>query len=555
MPEKPKKQAIVVIHGMGEQKPMGTLRSFVRTVWRKDPFVAQGNGENEAWIKPDARAGLAELRRITTGENAAGVRSDFYEFYWADLMQGTTWQHLMSWIQGLLLRSPVTVPWDVFMIWITLWLISMGGIVLGLSSIPGIDVLLAEGLCKLAPDTWLCASGKDLIAWLGGIGKNFDPYKVGVLMALATAAMVFLFPWKALGHLRTWLTLPLLVLIAATLYLVVITIAETKASGFVISLLALTLLNRFLVPYFGDVARYVQARPENVERRKAVRDRGAVLLRDLHDCGRYNRIIVVAHSLGTIVAYDLLSLLWTEYGPQKNNPATAEARQAFRDLDAWIIEQGNANQGQLDVEAFQKRQRALAQSLARCPAAHGKPGPSASGLENSDESGSGDVKSKAWLVSDFITLGSPLTHAEFLLAHDKNSLQALIDERVLPSCPPVTEYDGDSDRRSFHYEADGELYPHHAALFAAVRWTNIYDPHNWLGFLIGDPISGRVSPNFGAGIKDVRVRIPKGSLGIPRLFTHTQYWHWRDAWSDGNVPAHITHLRHAVDLLDREKAR
>lgn len=542
MSEKPKKQAIVVIHGMGEQKPMGTLRSFVRTVWRKDPSVAQGNGENEAWIKPDARAGLAELRRITTGANASGVRSDFYEFYWADLMQGTTWQHLMSWIQGLLLRSPVTVPWDVFMIWITLWLISVGGIVLGLSSIPEIDTLLVKGLCKLAPDTWLCASGKSLIAWLGGIGKGFEPYKLGVLMALATAAMVFLFPWRALGHLRTWLTLPLLALIAATLYLVVLALADTNASGFVVSVLALTLLNQFLVPYFGDVARYVQARPENVERRKAVRDRGAALLRNLHDCDGYDRIIVVAHSLGTIVAYDLLSLLWTEYGPRKDNPASAEATQAFWELDAWLAEQ-DAKQEPLDVDAFQKRQRALSRTLANCRASQEEAG-----------SGPGDGKHRTWLVSDFVTLGSPLTHAEFLLAHEKNGLRELVEERVLPSCPPVTEYDGDRGLESFHYESDGNSYPHHAALFAAVRWTNIHDPHNWFGFLIGDPISGPVSVNFGAGIKDIKVRIPKGSLGIPRLFTHTQYWHWRDEWNKDNVPAHITHLRHAVDLLDREKA-
>jgi hypothetical protein len=27
------KQAVVVIHGMGEQRPMDTLRGFVRTVW------------------------------------------------------------------------------------------------------------------------------------------------------------------------------------------------------------------------------------------------------------------------------------------------------------------------------------------------------------------------------------------------------------------------------------------------------------------------------------------------------------------------------------------
>ena len=31
-----KKIAVVVIHGMGEQKPMQTLRGFVESVWQHD---------------------------------------------------------------------------------------------------------------------------------------------------------------------------------------------------------------------------------------------------------------------------------------------------------------------------------------------------------------------------------------------------------------------------------------------------------------------------------------------------------------------------------------
>ena len=49
----------------------------------------------EVWSKPDARTGSLELRRITTRESIAsapefpaGVRTDFYELYWADLTAG-----------------------------------------------------------------------------------------------------------------------------------------------------------------------------------------------------------------------------------------------------------------------------------------------------------------------------------------------------------------------------------------------------------------------------------------------------------------------------------
>jgi hypothetical protein len=70
-------------------------------------------------------------------------------------------------------------------------------------------------------------------------------------------------------------------------------------------------LMQYLVsPYVGDVARYVRADPRNIAMRAAIRDRGLKLLKDLHDRQSYQRIIFVAHSLGTVIAYDLISLLW-----------------------------------------------------------------------------------------------------------------------------------------------------------------------------------------------------------------------------------------------------
>ncbi|TIU02821.1 MAG: hypothetical protein E5W40_25420, partial [Mesorhizobium sp.] len=30
-------QAVVIVHGMGEQQPMSTLREFVQAVWSHDP--------------------------------------------------------------------------------------------------------------------------------------------------------------------------------------------------------------------------------------------------------------------------------------------------------------------------------------------------------------------------------------------------------------------------------------------------------------------------------------------------------------------------------------
>src|ERR1700680_4251584 len=96
-------QAVVVIHGMGEQIPLDTIKAFVDAVWQKDDVITATDlpDPTEVWRKPDARTGSLEVRRITTRESIAcapefpaGARTDFYELYWADLTGGATWDSL-----------------------------------------------------------------------------------------------------------------------------------------------------------------------------------------------------------------------------------------------------------------------------------------------------------------------------------------------------------------------------------------------------------------------------------------------------------------------------
>lgn len=123
------KQAVVVIHGMGEQRPMDTLRSFVRTMWEQDPEIARGDkiDRAEVWSRLDGRTGSLELRRITTraskpgGTYQRGARTDFYELYRADLTAGSTWEQFTGWIRYLLFRRWKNVPDDVRSAWIALW--------------------------------------------------------------------------------------------------------------------------------------------------------------------------------------------------------------------------------------------------------------------------------------------------------------------------------------------------------------------------------------------------------------------------------------------------
>ena len=135
-----------------------------------------------------------------------------------------------------------------------------------------------------------------------------------------------------------------------------------------------------------------------------------------------------------------------------------------------------------------------------------------------------------WLVSDFVTAGSPLTHARWLLNLDgKTQFADLVRERSFPTCPPVTETtpspSPNAPRHAFtftHAYVDKQnprrrrsvQVPHHAGLFALTRWTNLYFPYS--GLIDGDPIGGPLSGQFGAWVRDIRLDDAKG-------FAHTRY--------------------------------
>jgi hypothetical protein len=463
-PRKPL-QAVVIVHGMGEQRPMDTLRGFVNAVWTTDTSLTdsfrqtspagQGPSENKSWIKPDAETQSYELRRITTPYDVNGRRTDFYELYWADITEGTTTKRLSGWARGLLWRWPSEVPADARKLYIAAWLVAL--------------VIMAPAAVSA-------------LKWFG--------------------QMDFFFPawgWSVLG---------------------------AAMAAFVTG---------FLVPYFGDVASYVQAVPDTIGKRKQVRERGLALLEGLMQDPRYDRIVLVAHSLGTIIAYDLLQILWAKYGPNFDNsrqePDVLSALRAFAKyaLPMDSAERAGVAMSAGELDEFRRLQWRTYTLLRDAP--NGR---------------------KPWKISDFVTCGSPLTHAEFLVTRNAVGFLRSIDERLIATCPPVSEY----KNRSILFGPKGNQHPHHATVFAATRWTNIYDKGDDL--IVGDPISGSLRENFGPGIEEIRVRM-KWALG--RIFTHTQYWSVK-AKGDEVLPSgkighgsHLHALRDAVDLrrrLDRE---
>jgi hypothetical protein len=68
-----------------------------------------------------------------------------------------------------------------------------------------------------------------------------------------------------------------------------------------------------------DVARYLDPSPYSYAARRAIRGGLVDLLHALHD-GRYSRIVVVAHGVGTYIAYDALTAFWAETHRRQGNP-------------------------------------------------------------------------------------------------------------------------------------------------------------------------------------------------------------------------------------------
>lgn len=248
------RQAVVLIHGIGEQRPMGTLRAFVDAVLEPRTFHS----------KPDMVSDSYELRRIKLrrladedgrpGVNVDWPETDFYEYYWAHQMPGTTVGHLVNWLRLLMCRS-VKSAWN----------------------------------CELFHPPYHPRLKRLLaILWLAAL--------------LAPVVVVLLAVWPPDALLETTVVVVLAILLKRAVF----PIAGTA-----------------LLDVAGDAARYLDVSPKNVARRYDIIRGGVDMLRTLHKEAdtapsdgpvmyRYGRIVLVGHSLGSVIAYDLLRHYWAE---------------------------------------------------------------------------------------------------------------------------------------------------------------------------------------------------------------------------------------------------
>ncbi|MEY2926689.1 MAG: hypothetical protein RL367_1166 [Pseudomonadota bacterium] len=496
------KTAILVIHGMGSQRPLATLRGVVDALW-----LDGSDGAKDLWYtypKSDDGSALDTPTIQTDDKNPGGI-FEFHELYWAPIMARASTATVPLWLFELMRKGPGTLRNNILVAWhlgaflVGAWLYSFSLIGLAIVShylgFPG-DQSEAAGV---APLLVAAGVGSAVAGWRGllsvlaaavlfslvGIGLAISGCSIANQTAVLTS-----FHWLAFttdGRPGLWVALGFAVLFV---------IANVVAFKSVL----------------GDAARYYRTSPVNISARRAVRSLAVKRLEALHKAN-YNRIIIVSHSLGSVIAYDMLRAYW------------AHARWSIKPPVGWpIFDVQNATTLKVDFTTWRNNGRDI---ISHCETARNCVG-----------------QPPGWLVTDFITLGSPLAHARFLQAEGSNkselrkSFKKKIKEREFPRCPPHIV--GDDMRLTFKWRdpenGGAEVNSlHQAALFGLTRWTNLYYPAKWL--LFGDVVGGPLTQAL-LGKFICNVRLDDGPL-----FGHVKYWH--------NAPASaIKSLRKAVNLHD-----
>jgi hypothetical protein len=446
---------VVIIHGMGEQRPLDTLNEFINAGLAPDE-----KGKRVYHSRPDkvtdsyeARRYLAEPRHANGKELRA--QTEFFEYHWAHLMKGNQLADLWPTFRRILFSSPANVP-------------------------PGLWVIWA-------------------IAW-------------GLIIA---AAIVLLGAWRRGGLDLTGIGLDDLIR----------AIAGGGIAALIVTYLIRSVLPSWLTSSFVDVVRYLDTSPRSYQVRRDVRAGIVDLLRGLHDSGRYQRIIIVAHSLGSFIAYDAISYLWGQMNdlhagpvdPDDTKPDSGASPAGLAGLERAASE---VNGDEATVANYQTAQRDLWLGLR----AAGNP----------------------WLITDFISVGSPLCMADRIYTTKRSVFDAKVERLEFPVCPPENERrdanNVNKTPRWYSWNNQGRRVLHHGAPFAVVRWTNIWFPAH-LG-IAGDWFGGSLQRLFGPGIRDVPLTGNRPRSLIPG-WAHALYYHFPEEVAPASV---TTKLREAMEL-------
>jgi pimeloyl-ACP methyl ester carboxylesterase len=496
----PERVAVVFVHGQGDQRPMKDVLELAHTVWETDPRAAGGDQLAPIWSVPtDEAEELPDQRRLVS-DARSGVQVDFYQFYWSHLMYGNRFLHVWVWLLDLFAKKPDEVPkplltvrrvgmsiallpiflalifcvvsiWHLyalnylnplqkmvetellyepigpaaapntrFVSWETffagIFLLAFVGFFLPIRgylrsrrklalywslAVIGVGLIFWIGVhwhpsYSENPQSWLCDTQSEVSTICGRSEPRVPGYpQVSIEENEAGLELAALWPW--LPNYNVFLSSHNVLIAVFTVILVL---------G-IIGGLALYWLDRsFLSPVMADSARYFRPAPENIEARHAIRRAGVRLLERLHKSPRgYDRIVVVAHSLGSVVAYGMLEQFW---GKRSGALAcrSVDAKTVLRDAEESARALINCPTDKERLSGFREGQRRMFQSLV---------------AEHYRRDGTSEAEN-SWRVSDFITLGSPLTYGPFLLADSRDEFEAQARKhRRYALCPPDGDWD------------------------------------------------------------------------------------------------------------------
>jgi hypothetical protein len=479
-PECGPRQAIVLIHGIGEQRPMETLRGFVKA------FLEDGTYHS----KPDPGSDSFELRRFKLRRwksrdhpersvNTGWPQTDFYEYYWAHQMYGTTIAHVLNWA----------------------WIVMRHG----LKAVRSNDERYHKRLRWLVPLVWFLAIAAVIIVVF--VSVRYGPratVATGVVAALAITGYRML-----------------------------------RAAFF-----------KVFTDFVGDAARYFDVTPVNIARRTDIIRGGVELLRRLHvdhdtkepgddihgdpnkRCPseesnpaagqattnradptakkvlyRYGRIVLVGHSLGSVIAYDILRHYWHQVNGKIQVQPTD-----FHDLENYL---GDKEPPQGDGFTAPLRRQSISARSACCLAENQCP---LSGRKMPRGKRARPRRALAGLRSRDPGLPDDLCAPP--LAKDIGDLESKINLRELPICPPDRSRHLNRGRFTVKLSAEADKFRDYdilpqTAQFAVTRWTNF--------FFDNDPIGGRLGRIFGPGVEDHELKGPP----LRPLTAHTGYWEYR----------------------------
>lgn len=578
MPARSKRQesktAVLVVHGMGTQRPLATLRGIVDAVW----LDGTSGGRKRVWLHPERSAIDIDLPVITSNSvpEEGLPKVDFHELYWSHLMSETRAVAVLLWLFELARKGPRLNPgigalWWGSAIFLSFLILSVIYLAIqtiewaaGLSSNRALLLLAPVGLIAIvtifatlvfaAERAFKLAGATVAVALVSSIilGIFFYLHLHHLLEIFATVFLAVFIAGFAIRVLMGWWGLgafALACLLSLAFYYFLLLLKQfgfpevshmqlipwsldSQWSAVLAWLNVATYLvfnAMFLQPYLGDAARYFRNAPANVAVRREIRRQAVDTLDHLHTFGGYDRIIVVAHSLGSVIAYDMLRAYFARVA--HHLPTGPEIfDRSFNELDS-------KDGDEIDAALLRGNARELVRKIARI-AANIRP-----------DVAVGNEVPKSWLVTDFVTLGSPLTHAYYLMC-DGDTTEALradfqrrVREREFPTCPPL-RIDGDGRMTFIKPDTSQRLF-HHGAIFGLTRWTNLYFPVSNLFW--GDAIGGAVASVFGKAILDIPIYVRKS--GIADFFSHITYWDIHRA--DGRNAPHIVALRKAINLADR----